>query len=249
LAALGDSKDGSVLIVVVLLINNVVDSTQKYKLLFAQMKTGVEYLHSREKRLLDLSIAWSLQPANYLAQLAAKTFVHKLGDDVLYSDTRIGQNHRRMEVIKIRTLNEYGLEVNQVAASLRAKGLDELPQVLLVRQGNMSIWGARPLLESEDMQLRKAVLTTNTGRNLLAMHDDIVAPARPGMLSSFALYAHCFGDTDPEMRLRLNIHDALHASAAYDMGTLLRGAANLARGELQNGHVGIAAAPSDDTAT
>jgi hypothetical protein len=137
--------------------------------------------------------------------------------------------------------------VNKVAASLRAKGLDELPQLSLVRKGILSIWGPRPLLEEEDAKLRQSLQASNTGRELLVMHDDIVTPALPGMLSSFALYAHRLDDNEPEMRLRLNIHDALQACPSYDLGTLLKGGIELAKGELLNGHVGITSRPPMDS--
>jgi len=114
---------------------------------------------------------------------------------VLFRQTRIGRGGGRFEILKFRTMVDDadrfrdmltaqseadGLfklrgdpRVTRVGALLRRCYLDELPQLINVLRGEMSIVGPRPLVPSEDAAI------TGSGRQRLAV--------RPGMTGEWQL--------------------------------------------------------------
>lgn len=195
------------------------------------MKSGVEYLHSKQKERFDSTMATLLAPAFTAAKIGAKaTFGFQL-----YEDMRVGQHGQLARIPKIKTLDSSGASLSRLADSYRQKGLDELAQLELVRGGVMSIIGTRHLLPDEDETMREVAGRTNRGRNLLAQHDDIVLPAKRGILSTFAIHAHMFGAQPVEQRLALNIDDHLNASLINDLRIILYATKSTALNELTNG--------------
>lgn len=196
------------------------------------MKRGPEYLHSTEKRAVDLIIGSLLVPAVFGATTAAElTFTR--GGELYFNQLRTGQKGQNFIIKKIRTLDDNGQPLSKLAESYRAKGLDELPQLELIRQGVMSIFGSRPLIPEDLDSIYHQASKTNYGRNLVAEHQDIVLPAKRGIISRFGLSSHIHVlENNVITRLEMDIKDHRNASLVYDMQTLIYGIKAVAGNEL-----------------
>jgi lipopolysaccharide/colanic/teichoic acid biosynthesis glycosyltransferase len=133
--------------------------------------------HAAAKRALDL-LGASLGLLAILPLMIVIALVIKLegGGPVLFAQRRVGRHGTRFRMLKFRTmvpeaealkeslrrLNEAGAglfkiaedpRVTRVGRFLRRSGLDELPQLLNVLKGEMSLVGPRPLVVEEDARV------------------------------------------------------------------------------------------------
>lgn len=145
------------------------------------------------KRVLDVVVASAVLAATApLIAVSALLIRRHDGGPVLYRQTRVGLGGRTFEVLKLRTmvtdagqrlaeleaLNERQGPLFKVTADprvtpigrfLRASSIDELPQLINVLRGEMSMVGPRPALPSEfaqfdaDLMERAQVLPGITG--------------------------------------------------------------------------------------
>jgi len=109
------------------------------------------------KRAFDLAVALPVLGLFLPLMAVVWTTVRvTLGSPVLFRQTRAGLGGRSFELLKFRTMRakrpEDGPEASDdvrlstVGRWLRATSLDELPQLLNVVRGDMSLVGPRPLL-------------------------------------------------------------------------------------------------------
>jgi lipopolysaccharide/colanic/teichoic acid biosynthesis glycosyltransferase len=115
------------------------------------------------KRLFDLVVATSalivLAPVMALIALLIKL---DDGGPVLYIQARVGQGLRKFRCIKFRTMiagaesvgnklivTQNDPRVTRVGGKLRSWTLDEIPQLINVVKGEMSIVGPRPWVEEQ----------------------------------------------------------------------------------------------------
>lgn len=116
-----------------------------------------------------------------------------LGAPVLFIQTRTGVNGKPFKIIKLRTMKSLYNENNQLLEDkyrvskfgtfLRSTSLDELPELLNVLKGDMSLVGPRPLLVEylplyNDHQYKRHLvrpgitgLAQISGRNSLSWND------------------------------------------------------------------------------
>jgi lipopolysaccharide/colanic/teichoic acid biosynthesis glycosyltransferase len=102
------------------------------------------------KRALDLALLLPALPAYGLATAVLAMVVLAVdGRPVFFSQPRVGQGRRLFRVWKLRTMTTEADPAARVAtrlgAWLRQRGLDEIPQLLSVLRGDMSLVGPRPL--------------------------------------------------------------------------------------------------------
>ena len=177
--------------------------------------TGLKYLHSRRKRLLDVVLASAAMiPAAPLMALAAVAIRLESPGHPIYRQRRVGLRGHQFDVIKLRTMvtgaeqigaglavDEGDTRITRVGALLRRTSLDELPNLLNILRGEMSIVGPRPTL--------KVQVDQYTERQLRRLE------ARPGLTG----WAQVNGRASlpwPE-RIELDIWYLEHASLRLDL--------------------------------
>jgi len=149
----------------------------------------------RGKRVLDIAGAALLLVL--LAPVLAATalaVVLALGRPVLFRQARMGQGGVVFTLVKFRSMAEGegpdAARLGPFGRALRAAALDELPQLLHVLQGTMSLVGPRPLLPADAarytprqrrrLQLRPGLtgLAQVGGRNALSWEERLERDAR-----------------------------------------------------------------------
>jgi lipopolysaccharide/colanic/teichoic acid biosynthesis glycosyltransferase len=133
---------------------------EAFSLLHPRM-TGAAYLTSRRKRALDLVVAAAglVLAAPVLAAAVAAIRLESRGHPI-YRQRRVGRGGRPFEVYKLRTMvsgaeglgaglavDEGDTRITRVGALLRRTSLDEVPNLVNVLHGEMSLVGPRPTLQ------------------------------------------------------------------------------------------------------
>ncbi|MDZ4992169.1 sugar transferase [Clostridium perfringens] len=109
------------------------------------------------KRILDICIALGgfifLLPVIILVAILVKT---KLGSPIIFTQERVGKDNKVFKMMKFRTMRDGVDKMGNVlpdeerltpfGKKLRASSLDELPELINILKGDMSLIGPRPLL-------------------------------------------------------------------------------------------------------
>jgi lipopolysaccharide/colanic/teichoic acid biosynthesis glycosyltransferase len=135
---------------------------------------GLAYLHSGRKRAMDLLLAGgAMVVAAPLMAIAAAAVRLETPGHPIYRQRRVGLHGHQFEVVKLRTMvsgaehigaklavDEGDTRITRVGALLRRFSIDELPNLLNVLNGEMSLVGPRPTLQVQvdqytERQLRR----------------------------------------------------------------------------------------------
>lgn len=104
----------------------------------------------RGKRLLDIAVVLAFMPLLAPLMLGTALAVRlALGAPVFFRQERAGRGGRPFNVLKFRSMRQGpgddAARLTRFGRLLRASALDELPQLLNVLRGEMSLVGPRPL--------------------------------------------------------------------------------------------------------
>jgi lipopolysaccharide/colanic/teichoic acid biosynthesis glycosyltransferase len=167
------------------------------------------------KRLVDLAgAALLLALLAPLLALVALAVLLALGRPVLFRQARAERGGRRFVLLKFRSMaegpGEDAARLSRFGRALRASALDELPQLLNVLRGEMSLVGPRPLppeylalyTERQARRLRArpalAGLAQAAGRNAVPWDERLALDARyaerrPTLRADAAILLRCLG--------------------------------------------------------
>lgn len=182
---------------------------------------GTVWLNSPERRAIDITIASSLllgvSPVIVLAALAVKI---EDGGSAFYSQEREEATGHAFMVHKIRTMptttpittsNGHTLDTRatKVGRILRPSRVDEMPQLVSVLKGDMSLIGPRPL---PDITYKEAknVLPSELYSSWIAARSS----CRPGIADSYGA-RYYLSAPDHDIRLRAECDIAFAETATY----------------------------------
>jgi lipopolysaccharide/colanic/teichoic acid biosynthesis glycosyltransferase len=174
----------------------------------ASFERALGYLNSGGRRSLDAVLVLlalvALSPVLFVVAMLVRLFD---GEPVLFRQERVGRNGQHFELLKFRTMRlagdklsdllDGGERVTRLGDVLRRTSIDELPALVNILRGDMSIIGPRPLLpvhvplyaesHPERLLVRPGLtgLAQVTGRNQLTFRQrldldvDFIRTARP----------------------------------------------------------------------
>jgi lipopolysaccharide/colanic/teichoic acid biosynthesis glycosyltransferase len=182
-------------------------------------KKGIEYLASPTKRRLDVlgGIACATMLAPLAVAVGTAAAIDTRSANPLFLQERSGGVQDKILAYKFRTLTKnmgsyattqtfgtFDPRASSLGQYLRQSGLDEIPQVLNVLQGDMSLVGPRPLTD-EDINRYAQV-----DQKLFDVWYPIYRQSRPGLTGESQIFRHHYRVTNDEM-----IHDSMQMDIAY----------------------------------
>jgi lipopolysaccharide/colanic/teichoic acid biosynthesis glycosyltransferase len=191
--------------------------------------------YSRVKRLLDIALGG----VGFVALVVSIPFVF-LGDlisnrgPLFYSQTRIGKNGDEFEILKFRTMRpreggelvgewtrENDPRITPFGRILRTTHLDELPQMVNILRGELSIVGPRP---------EQPVYVAELSEKLPFY--DIRHLVRPGLTGwAQVKYGYAGDETDAMEKLQYEFFYLRHQNLAFDLRIMGRTVRSVLRSE------------------
>ncbi len=109
------------------------------------------------KKLFDITVSSSLLLVTSPILISASVVISKkMGNPVLFKQTRPGQNEKPFQILKFRTMTDErdsngellpdDKRMTKTGNFIRKTSIDELPQLINVLKGDLSLVGPRPLL-------------------------------------------------------------------------------------------------------
>jgi sugar transferase EpsL len=188
----------------------------------------------RGKRVLDLALVVALAiPSCILGVVCALAVRLTSRGPILFRQERVGRDGQPFRVLKLRTMRRGAeerssfpdpSEVTRVGRVLRRLSLDEIPQLVNVARGQMSMVGPRPTLPYQVQRY------TDEQRRRLDV--------RPGLTGLAQLAGR--NRLDWAARIELDLEYIRRQSLALDLGILVRSVPALLSGSGTGGH------PEDD---
>lgn len=164
------------------------------------------------KRLIDVSFAFVLLLL-FLPIIALVYLLIKLidGFDPLFKQERVGQMEKDIFIYKFRTMKPKTEKITKLGSLLRRFRLDELPQLVNILKGDISIVGPRPIYQGEYVFLNKYV-PSHAVRS-------IVKPGLTGwaQLNFKAPPTYCVQNLNLKEKPTDEIFDAAFKRLAYDV--------------------------------
>jgi len=201
----------------------------KYDRSTYRARTGLLYsLYLLVKRILDIliSLAALIVLSPLLLVLAVLVTISD-GGNPFYSHLRVGKNGKRIKVFKFRSmrldaddlesvlspeqLEQYRREfkikddprITKIGEFLRKTSLDELPQLLNVLEGSLSLIGPRPIVEEETLKYGSDVA------KLLSV--------KPGLTGYWQAYARNNATYDTGERQKMEMYYVDHQNIFMDI--------------------------------
>jgi lipopolysaccharide/colanic/teichoic acid biosynthesis glycosyltransferase len=186
--------------------------------------------YRRAKRIMDLTLSLLAMPIvlPLFVIIALAIKIESPGGPVIFTQSRTGKSGRRFKMYKFRTmvpnaeelkkqlahLNELQWpdfkitndpRVTRVGKFLRKTSLDELPQIINVIRGDMSLVGPRP---------------TSFDASTYQLWQTARLDVKPGLTGLWQVYGR--GNTEFDERLRLDILYIEHRCLGLDIEILVR---------------------------
>ncbi len=164
------------------------------------------------KRGIDISFALCLLPV-FIIPICFIYILIKLinGFNPIFLQERIGQNENKIHIYKFRTMTPNTENITKLGAILRRFRLDEIPQIINILKGDISIVGPRPLYYNEYAFLNKYIPNHSVR--------SIVKPGLTGwaQLNFKAPPTYCVQNINLENKPTDEIFDAAFNRLAYDV--------------------------------
>jgi exopolysaccharide biosynthesis polyprenyl glycosylphosphotransferase len=178
------------------------------------------------KRLMDVVLSL-IGMVPFLLMLPLLIVVIKLDSSgsAFFKQTRVGLNGRMFTIIKLRTMRQNAEQetgavfaqendprVTRIGSFMRRTRLDELPQLINVLRGDMSLIGPRPERPEHVERLQKSIPFYRTRHTV-----------RPGV-TGWAQVRYRYGadDHDALVKLQYDLYYIRHQSLMLDLNILIR---------------------------